>query len=128
MHIDHIAIWTCDLENLREFYSKYFGCKASAKYHNPLTNFSSYFLSFESGARIEIMQRSGIPDWPKEQRTGLAHFAILVGTTEEVDLLTSRLEKDGIKVAGYPRVTGDGYYESVVLDPDNNKIELTARK
>jgi lactoylglutathione lyase len=128
MHIDHIAIWTCDLERLRDFYTRYFDCKASDRYHNPQMCFASYFLSFDSGARIEIMQRSDIQDWPKEPRTGLAHFAILVGSREEVDRMTSWLEQDGIKIASYPRVTCDGYYESVILDPDNNKVELAARE
>jgi len=126
MRIDHIAIWTNDLERLKDFYSRFFGCKTSARYDNIHKQFSSYFLFFEDGARIEIMKRFDINDPADQERIGLAHFAINVGTIEQVDKLTKYLEKEGYIIESYPRTTGDGYYESVVLDPDNNKIELTA--
>jgi lactoylglutathione lyase len=126
MHIHHIAIWTNDLERLKIFYSRFFGCRASERYENIQKHFSSYFLTFESGARIEIMQRPDITETSDKERIGLAHFAIEVGTKEQVDSLTKMLEEAGVVIYSYPRTTGDGYYESVILDPDNNKIELTA--
>lgn len=128
MKIEHIAIWTRDLERLRKFYGQYFGAVAGEKYVNPKKNFQSYFLSFESGARLEIMQMPGIPDSSNEintQAIGLAHFAIDAGNRTAVNELTEKLRNDGFEVAGEPRTTGDGYYESVVLDPDGNRIEIT---
>lgn len=126
MRIDHIAIWTNDLDRLKNFYSSYFGCKVSDRYDNLEKQFSSYFLCFDDGARIEIMKRFDIKEPIDRERIGLAHFAIKVGTIDQVDKLTRYLEKEGYMIESYPRTTGDGYYESVILDPDNNKIELIA--
>jgi lactoylglutathione lyase len=128
MHINHIAIWTNDLERLKEFYSKYFGCTASNRYDNTAKQFSSYFLSFDDGARIEIMQRLDVTESAAKEQLGLAHFAVEVGTAQQVNLLTQKMEDAGVTVASYPRTTGDGYYESVVLDPDRNRIELVASR
>lgn len=128
MHIDHIAIWTNDLDKLKDFYSKFFNCKVSDRYENIKKQFSSYFLSFNDGARIEIMKRSDITNSNEKENIGLAHFAIVVGSMAQVDSLTKKLEKSGVKVYSSPRTTGDGYYESVILDPDNNRIELIANK
>ncbi|HYC85766.1 MAG TPA: VOC family protein [Chryseosolibacter sp.] len=128
MKIDHIAIWTRDVERLRAFYEKYFSAIAGEKYFNPRKNFQSYFLNFESGARLEVMQMPGIPDSKNDVRlqfSGLIHFAIDVGSRAVVDALTNRLRNDGYQVVGEPRTTGDGYYESVILDPDGNRIEIT---
>jgi len=126
MQIDHIAIWTNDLERLRDFYSKYFDCRVSDRYDNKKKQFSSYFLSFQYGAKIEIMKRFNITDSHYKERIGLAHFAIGVGTIEKVDKMTKILEKAGVTIDTFPRTTGDGCFESIILDPDNNKIELTA--
>jgi lactoylglutathione lyase len=128
MHIEHIAIWAKDLEKMRVFYEKYFGGKSNEKYRNDRKGFESYFISFDSGARLEIMQMPMIPDSKNdiyEQFKGLIHFAISVGTQEIVDALTKILENDGFEIVGQPRWTGDGYYESVVLDPEQNRIEIT---
>ncbi len=124
--INHIAIWTNDLELLKDFYLKYFDCTANAKYTNSTTQFSSYFISFTKGARIELMQRPDIYKTNNETFLGYAHIAINVGTREYVDALTTHLEQDGYKTMSYPRVTGDDYYESVICDPENNRIELVA--
>jgi len=126
MKIAHIAIWTNNLEQLKVFYSTHFHCTCSARYENPQKKFTSYFLYFGDGAALELMQRQDITDAPTKEMTGLAHFAIEVGSKEQVDQLTATLEQAGIPVYSYPRTTGDGYYESVILDPDNNKIELVA--
>ena len=127
MRIEHIAIWTADLEKLKKFYTSYFNAEAGAKYINQKKEFQSYFLRFDSGARLEIMQKSGVDSANNsgQESTGLAHFAISVGTSEAVDQLTERLSLDGYNVVGQVRWTGDGYYESVVLDPDGNRIEIT---
>lgn len=128
MRIEHIAIWTTNLERLKQFYVTYFNVKAGNKYFNPNKNFESYFLTFDGGPRLEIMQMPGIPVSANDvykQFTGLIHFAVSVGGKEEVDTLTERLRTDGYEVVGEPRTTGDGYYESVVLDVDGNRIEIT---
>ena len=127
MRIDHLALWTFDLEKIRHFYEKYFDAKAGQKYFNPKKNFESYFLSFKDGCRLEIMQMPGIMPLERgeQQHTGLIHLAISVGNKSNVDALTEKLRLDGHAVVGEPRLTGDGYYESVVLDPDGNRIEIT---
>ncbi|MCW8328950.1 VOC family protein [Photobacterium sp. SDRW27] len=128
MNIEHVAIWTKDLELMKSFYQKYFNAEANDKYVNPTKGFSSYFLSFDSGARLEIMSMPTIPDSKNdifEQFTGLIHLAMSVGSEQQVEVLTSRLAADGYKVVDGPRRTGDGYYESVVLDPEGNRLEIT---
>ena len=129
MHIAHVAIWTGDLERLRIFYEWYFGAIAGPKYVNSAKQFESYFLELDSGARLEIMTMPAIQ--ARGQPTGLiptgyAHVAISVGSRPRVDDLTNRLRTAGYPVLDGPRTTGDGYYESVVLDPDGNRLEITA--
>lgn len=125
MHIEHIAIWTHQLEALKTFYETYFAAHANQKYTNPNTHFESYFLTFDAGPRLEIMQRPDIEDTEAtEQKVEYAHLAFSVGSSEEVDRLTQRLADDGYQVVGGPRTTGDGYYESVVFDPDGNRVEI----
>jgi lactoylglutathione lyase len=128
MRIEHIAIWTRRLEQLKGFYEAHFGAEVSRKYMNPETGFESYFLSFSSGARLELMRSptvADLPDGPEDQPAGYAHFAFSVGCKEQVERLTADLSAAGYKVASAPRTTGDGYYESVVLDPDGNRVEIT---
>lgn len=128
MQIEHIAIWTHHLEELKVFYETYFAATANNKYVNPTKQFESYFLTFKSGARLELMQMSTIPatkNSPETQFTGYIHLAFSVGSQVEVDQLTARLQQAGYQVVDGPRRTGDGYYESAVLDPDGNRIEIT---
>lgn len=125
MHIHHLAVWVQDLEKMKSFYEKYFNCRAGSKYHNPVKGFSSYFLSFESGAKIELMFRNDILHTEKTASFGLTHFAISVGSKELVNKLTNQLEQDGYTIKGHPRTTGDGYYESVIIDPEGNSVEIT---
>lgn len=130
MGIDHLALWTLDLEKLRDFYVKYFDASSDDKYVNPKTGLETYFLRFESGARLEIMTRPEVFAFKQDhinRFTGFAHFAFDLENRENVDNLTDKLFKDGYEVIGEPRVTGDGYYESVVLDPDGNTVELVCR-
>lgn len=127
MRIEHIAIWVEDLEIIKSFYTEYFNMTSSPKYVNNKKNFSSYFLAFEAGARIEIMHRPDILEQndPKGTTNGLTHFSISVGNKGKVDELTEQLRNKGFKIFGEPRTTGDGYYESVVLDPEGNHVEIT---
>ena len=127
--IEHIAMWTRDLERLGKFYARYLGASLGDRYTNPAKGFESQFLTFESGARLELMQTSllnPVGHEPGAQRMGLTHIAITVGTERRVDELTASLREGGFQVLEGPRRTGDGYYESVVLDPDGNRIELVA--
>ena len=127
MKIEHLAIWVSDLEKMRSFYEDYFKAISGQLYKNSNKNFSSYFLSFEEGARLELMQKPEIPLRPDKTKEyiGIIHFAISVGTKEKVDNLTARLGNDGYEIIGKPKITGDGYYESIVLDPEGNRIEIT---
>ncbi len=128
MYIEHLAIWTADLELMKAFYTSYFRCTARQRYENHQKRFTSYFLTFPGGARLELMHRPGMPYLNPEETTGLAHFAIHVGTGKDVDRLAQRFQHDGYRVLSPPRFTGDGYYECVILDPEGNRIELTGDK
>ena len=128
MRIAHIAIWVNDLEAMRAFYMHYFGAVSNELYHNQQKQFRSYFLSFDDGCSLELMHRPDIPDAEKDynkQQTGLVHFAISVGSKSRVDELAEQFSADGFRVVGQPRLTGDGYYEAVVLDPEGNIVEIT---
>jgi lactoylglutathione lyase len=129
MYIEHLALWCRDLEGMKAFYETYFGAKSNEKYINSKKQFESYFLSFEQGPRLELMQMNKIPASQNDvydQFLGLIHFAVSVGSEAKVNQLTERLRTDGYEVVGEPRWTGDGYYESVVFDPEQNRIEITA--
>jgi lactoylglutathione lyase len=126
MRIDHIAMYVNDLDAAQAFFVNYFGARSNAGYHNPNTNFRSYFLSFDGGARLELMHRRTMTDTPKDlSRTGYAHICISVGSPEAVDELTARLKADGFTVHSGPRTTGDGYYESCVIGIEDNLVEIT---
>lgn len=130
MKIEHIAIWVKDIDKVCEFYRKYFGGVVHPIYHNPAKQFTSRFITFDDGARLEIMHRPEIKQiemFHVEQleHLGYAHVSFSVGSKEEVDHLTQQMSSDGIQVVGQPRTTGDGYYESVVLDPEGNRVEIT---
>jgi lactoylglutathione lyase len=125
MRIEHAALWVEDLEKMKTFYCTYFQGSASEKYTNSQKQFSSYFLSFESGTRLEIMHRPGLEKSSQSITYGLVHLAFSTGSRESVDRLTERLREEGYTISGNPRTTGDGYYESVVLDPEGNQLEIT---
>jgi lactoylglutathione lyase len=149
MKIEHVAIWVKDIDNVCEFYRKYFGGVVQPLYHNPAKQFTSRFITFDDGARLEIMHRPDINVGTLTEsksnilgfgnvHTSVAaaltlrmfhveqfHLAFSVGSKEEVDRLTQQMSDDGITIVGQPRTTGDGYYESVVLDPEGNRIEIT---
>jgi len=125
MKIEHAAIWVKDLEGMKTFYETYFNGNANTKYHNKNKEFESYFLTFDGGARLEIMRKSSINKPDQNDRIGWAHIAISLGSKENVDQMTARLKKYGYHLVQGPRVTGDGYYESVIEDPEGNLLELT---
>lgn len=130
MTLEHAAIWTTQLETLKDYYIKYFDAKPNDKYTNHQKDFQSYFLSFASGARLELMSMPGIPanqnDTVQQQHLGLIHLAFGVNTIAEVEAKAQQLKADGFPILSGPRKTGDGYYEFETLDPDNNRIEVTA--
>ena len=133
MKIEHVAIWAKDIDKVCTFYRKYFDGVVHPVYHNPAKQFTSRFVTFESGARLEVMHR---PDIDADVGTvtspmfhvehcGLTHLSFSVASKEELDRLTQKMSDDGIQIVGQPRTTGDGYYESVVLDPEGNRVEVT---
>lgn len=128
--IEHIAIWTNDLEKLKNYYTDYFNGVPNDKYVNPVKGFESYFISFETGARLEIMRMTGVPenlnDRVQKQHLGIIHFAFAFNTKKEVDEKAVQLKSAGFPILSGPRTTGDGYYEFETLDPDNNRVEVTA--
>ena len=153
MKIEHVAIWVKNIDKVCEFYHKYFGGVVHPLYHNPAKQFTSRFVTFDDGARLEIMHRPDINvgtltesksdmlmlghasvQAPRRdtrhrmfhvEHIGFTHLSFSVGSKEEVDRLTQQMSAEGVPVVGQPRTTGDGYYESVVLDPEGNRIEIT---
>ena len=129
--LEHVAIWTRDLEGMKELYCAYFDGKAGAKYRSKSAahpNFESYFLTFGDGSRLELMQMPTIPESayaPGQEALGLTHIAFAVGGTDEVDALAKRAHAEGRPVLLEPHRTGDGYYEACILDPDGNRVEVT---
>lgn len=126
MIIEHIALYVNELENARDFFVRFLGGASNGGYHNPRTDFRSYFISFDDGARLELMNKPGLNDPEKlPDHTGYAHIAFSVGSKEKVDELTEQLRSAGYKVVSGPRTTGDGYYESSVVAIEGNRIEIT---
>ena len=130
MKLEHIAIWTSQLELLKDYYVKYFDGVPNKKYENTVKNFESYFLSFDTGARLELMRMPDIPenknDTVKDQHLGIIHLAFGVDSPWDVDRKAEELKNDGYPILSGPRKTGDGYYEFETLDPDNNRLEVTS--
>ena len=126
MKIEHIAMYVNELETARDFFVKYLGGLSNSGYHNETTGFRSFFISFDDGARLEIMNRPSMEDISKPvNRTGYIHIAFSVGSVEEVDRLTRQFMEDGYVVLSGPRTTGDGYYESCIVGIEENQIEIT---
>ena len=126
MRIEHIAMYAADVEAARDFFVKYFGGRSNDGYHNPKTDFRSYFLTFDDGARLEIMNKPMMDEMEKPlNRTGYVHIAFSVGSKEKVDELTAQLKADGYEVISDPRTTGDGYYESSIVGIEGNQVEIT---
>ena len=126
MKIEHAAMYVNDLEGVRDFFVRYFDAVSNDGYHNIKTGFRSYFLSFSDEARLEIMNRPDMSDGDKDvMHTGYIHLAFSTGSREKVDELTKKLKDDGYEILSGPRTTGDGYYESCVLGPEGNQIEIT---
>lgn len=130
MVLEHAALWVRDLEAMKDFYVSRFGAAAGARYENRAKGFTSYFLSFESGARLELMRKDSMAGEstgaPPGERLGYAHLAFSCGSEAEVDRLAEQCKNLGIRVISGPRRTGDGYYEVLILDPEGNSVEITA--
>ncbi len=127
MKIAHVALWTNRLEELRDFYVRYFNGRSNEKYNNLSKGFESYFIAFDSGCALELMRRTDISPRTTEIRTGFCHIAFGCSDRNEVLEYTERLRKEGYRILNEPRITGDGYFESVIADPDGNPIELTCK-
>jgi lactoylglutathione lyase len=125
MNVDHIALWVRDLEPMRAFYTEALGGVSGDLYENPVTGFRSYFVSLGEGARLELMYRPALRPSPTDAAAGYAHIALALGSRDAVDAAVVALRQRGVPIASEPRVTGDGYYEAVVLDPERNRVELT---
>ena len=126
MKIEHVAMYVNDLEAARDFFVLYLEGKSNNGYHNPKTDFRSYFINFDDGARLEIMNKPAMSDQEKDvNRTGFIHVAFSIGSPKKVDEITARLKNDGFEVLSGPRTTGDGYYESCVISIEGNQIEIT---
>lgn len=126
MKIEHVAMYVNDLEKAKDFFVSYLGAKSNNGYHNRSTDFKSYFLTFDGGTRLEIMNKPNLEDIDKTlPHTGLMHIAFSVGSKEKVDELTEQLKQDGYEVISGPRTTGDGYYESCIIGIEENQIEIT---
>ena len=126
MRIEHIAMYVNDLQKAKEFFEKYFNAISNEGYHNKTTDFRSYFLSFDDGARLEIMNKPQMMDYEKGiNRTGFVHIAFSLGSKDAVDALTEKMRNDGYNVISGPRTTGDGYYESCIIGIEGNQIEIT---
>ena len=126
MKIEHVAMYVTDLEAARDFFIRYLNGESNNVYHNSNTGFRSYFISFDDGARLELMNKPEMDDYEKPlNRTGYAHIAFSVGSKENVDMLTEKMRSSGYEVVSGPRTTGDGYYESCIVAIEGNQIELT---
>lgn len=125
MRIEHVAVWVLDLEPMHVFYTEALGGVSGGLYENPATGFKSYFVSLGEGARLELMYRPGLHPSSTDAAAGYAHIALALGSREAVDVAVAALRQRGVRVESEPRVTGDGYYEAVILDPERNRVELT---
>jgi lactoylglutathione lyase len=126
MRIEHVAMYVNDLEATKDFFVKYFNATSNEGYHNKTTDFRSYFLNFDDGARLEIMNKPQMKDDEKSlNRTGFVHIAFSLGSKKAVDELTEKLKNDGYEIISGPRTTGDGYYESCIIGIEGNQIEIT---
>jgi lactoylglutathione lyase len=126
IRIEHAGLWVRDIDRVAAFYARYFAASVGERYHNPRKGFTSRFLSFGDGARLEIMSRADVAERLIDEQLGLAHVAIQVGDEAAVDALAARLIADGLPPIDGPRRTGDGYYECVVRDPEGNRVEIIA--
>lgn len=126
MIIEHIAIWTKNIEIMKNFYCDFFKGKANNMYENNKKGFKSYFITFTNGCRLELMESTNIKEEGNNLTFGIAHIAFKIGSEKEVDKLTNFFKNKGFTIVGNPRTTGDGYYESIILDPEGNTIDLVA--
>lgn len=128
MRIDHVALYCKDLERMKNFFIKYFDARSNEQYHNPRTGLRTYILTFPDGdARLELMQRPDTIDVdPSKPNIGFIHLSFSLGSRQAVDEKTKELQHDGFTIVSGPRTTGDGYYETAFLGPEEIQMEITA--
>ncbi len=125
-NLEHVAVYAADLERTKDFYVCYFGGKCGGLYRNS-RGFSSYFVTFGNGARLEVMHSENLRVCKRpDLESGWNHIAFSVGTRDAVLSLTREITGAGYPLYSAPRETGDGYFESCVGDPDGNRVEITA--
>ena len=126
MRIAHTALWTHDLDAAASFWETYFGATVGEPYRSQRRpGFVSRFISLpESNAQIELMTGPWLPCDPQSERIGWDHIAISLGSKAAVDALAERCKADGL-LKSAPRMTGDGFYEAIIVMPEGTPIEIT---
>lgn len=128
MKIEHIGMFVSDLEKAKHFFITYFQAVSNELYYNSKTGLKTYFLAFNEGPRLEIMHRDDLKQkCENPHKEGYHHIAFEIKDKETLDALTDKLKIDGYQIISGPRITGDGYYESLFLF-DNHHIELVLKK
>lgn len=127
MRIQHVALWTRDIEAAARFWADHFGARVGDRYESARRpGFVSRFVRLEGGAAIELMTGPWLAAAePELEREGWAHIAVTVGSREMVRSLAERLQAAGLLVSA-PRLTGDGFFEAVARTPDGALVEITA--
>lgn len=126
MKVAHVALWTRDLDALCAFWARVFGAQVGKVYESRnRPGYRSRFLTFAEGPSVEVMAGPWVGGATADETSGYAHLALSLGSRPAVDLLADAMRGEGRLVSG-PRLTGDGYYEAVLRDPDGNLIEILA--
>ncbi|MGI6110407.1 MAG: VOC family protein [Eubacteriaceae bacterium] len=125
MRIDHISMFATRPEEVKAFYVKYFGATPSKEFIDTESGLPSYYLTFDDGSRVEILNRPEITRMAKNHiDLGYIRVSYMLDSREEVDKLANRLQSDGYAIIQQPKETPDGFYDCVVLDPDDNQIVI----
>ena len=125
MRIATISMNVTDLNKVKDFYAKYFGAKVDDKYENFRTGYTYCFLSFDNGARLLLVSGSNIVDRKREDNVaGFSRISIAVDGADKVQELATQIARDGFQIVSGFRMNGYGEYESRVLDPEGNEVEI----
>ncbi len=125
MKIAHVALWTRNLEAQVAFWQQVFNGRSNDRYLSKnRPGFASHFITLANGPTVELMTVPDLPDAPPHAEfIGWAHIALDVGSKADVDRMAAQARLNGTLLSP-PRMTGDGFYEAVIADPDGNRIEL----